>query len=215
MPENYIVKQGDCISSIAFNAGFFPETLWDHPNNRQLKESRKNGNVLQEGDTVFIPDKRTKEESRTTNEVYKFRLKNTPAQLRIQLMEFKKPLAGLPFSLKVGGKVVSEPGDRTDSQGFVTCKIPPDARDGTLIVVDGSKTFEYDLQLGQLDPINTVSGLKQRLHNLGYYDGPINDLADEELANAIAEYQEDLGLEPTGSLDEQAKQQLRSKHDLA
>ncbi|MFH1075402.1 MAG: hypothetical protein V1753_00935 [Pseudomonadota bacterium] len=54
MPD-YIVKQGDCIESIAFKHGLFWETVWNHPNNQQLKQERKNPNILLAGDKVFVP----------------------------------------------------------------------------------------------------------------------------------------------------------------
>ena len=72
MPINHQVKQGDCISSIAFENGFFPDTIWNHPSNAELKKKREDPHVLLPGDMVFIPDKRPKEVSEPTNQVHKF-----------------------------------------------------------------------------------------------------------------------------------------------
>ncbi|MEY2429487.1 MAG: hypothetical protein QOJ40_2372, partial [Verrucomicrobiota bacterium] len=49
MPEDYKVKDGDCLSSIAFSKGFFWETLWNHGDNSALKSKRKDPNVLSPG----------------------------------------------------------------------------------------------------------------------------------------------------------------------
>lgn len=214
MAENYQVKQGDCISSIAFEKGFFPDTIWDHANNADLKNLRKNENALMPGDLVHIPDKRPKEASEPTNSVHKFRLKNAPAQLRIQFLKDDKPQSGLPFTLIVDGKQLSKPGDRTDSRGFVTVSIPPNSKTGTLELLDGENATEYQLQLGHLNPADETSGVKHRLSNLGFYDGPLDNSIDDEFKSALRDYQEHSGITVSGELDQKTRDQLRQKHDL-
>lgn len=40
MPFQHQVGPGDCIVSIAYDNGFHPDTLWDHPENAELKALR-------------------------------------------------------------------------------------------------------------------------------------------------------------------------------
>lgn len=91
MAEDYTVEQGDCISSIAFEHGFFWETLWNDSSNADLKSKRKDPNVLMEGDIVHIPDLRLKKESGATEQKHKFKLKGVPAKLKLKLMRPKPP----------------------------------------------------------------------------------------------------------------------------
>ena len=43
----HTIQDGDCISSVAMRHGFFPGTLWNHPDNMELKKLRRDPNVLQ------------------------------------------------------------------------------------------------------------------------------------------------------------------------
>ena len=58
MARYYTVRQGDYLSKISSENGFFDHTIiWNHPNNAELKEKRQNPSVLYPGDQLFIPDK--------------------------------------------------------------------------------------------------------------------------------------------------------------
>ena len=54
--KEYQAREGDCISSIAYENGLFPNTLWNHPDNAELKRNRKDMNLLEVGDVVKIPE---------------------------------------------------------------------------------------------------------------------------------------------------------------
>lgn len=51
---NHLVKQGECLSSIAAQYRFAWEQLWNLPQNRELRLKRKNPNILFPGDGRFL-----------------------------------------------------------------------------------------------------------------------------------------------------------------
>ncbi len=213
MAINYTVQQGDCISSIAFEHGFFPETIWDHPSNATLKAKRKDPNILMPGDVVHVPDKRVKELNESTNQVHKYKYKGVPAKFRIQIMDDNQPRANIPYTLSIDGKIVSNPGERTTSTGMVICSISPDAREGLLVVGEGEEMVEYRLTMGHLNPVGEISGVKQRLRNLGLYSGVIDSNLTDETKDSLRAFQALQKLETTGEPDQATLDKLRNLHD--
>lgn len=206
MPINYQVKQGDCISSIAFENGFFADTIWNHPSNAELKEKREDPNVLMPGDIVFVPDKRQKEVSEATNQVYKFRLKNVPAKLNLLVRYYNEPMKKEPYTLDIDGKKFE---GQTDSEGKISISIPPDAKKGKLIVGGEDQQVEYNLDLGRLDPIDEIKGFKKRLQNLGYEVGEMNDEISEEFQNAVSLFETENELDRSGEINETNQNKLK------
>lgn len=203
MAINYQVKQGDCIFSIAFEQGFFADTIWNHPNNAELKAEREDPNVLLPGDSVFVPDKRLKEVSEPTNQVHKFRCKNTPKVFRIQIVRLGIPVKDMDYTLDIDG--VEKEG-KTDGEGWIKPEsIKPNAKVAKLSLADGSK---YEFNLGHLDPIDEVAGIQGRLHGLSYYDGAINGKFDDKTKKALEVFQRSNKLEVTGEADDQTKNLL-------
>ena len=206
MPE-YKVMQGDCISSIAADSGFLWSTLWNHPDNAQLKNQRKDPNALLQGDVVVIPDKTIKEESRADGAKYKFKKKGSPAKIKIRILEDDQPRKNTPYRLQVDG--IWLPQGTTDGDGFVKAKIPANAQSGELRVGNGADQQIYFLALGTLDPFDTDSGAEDRLLGLGY---ALNPDDDDPLASALKAFQEKENLDVTGQLDDATKSKLQERY---
>ena len=62
------VQEGECILSIAEAAGLFWETLWNHPDNADLKRERGSPHLLRPGDRLTVPELTKKSESCATEE---------------------------------------------------------------------------------------------------------------------------------------------------
>jgi hypothetical protein len=120
----------------------------------------------------------------------------------MKILRDDQPRANLPYRLVIDGKL--ETGN-TDSAGLVEMTIPPDAREGELIVGKPGDEEIYHFQLGGVDPIDTEEGVRGRLRDLGYDD----TLPMEEL---LKEFQSKEKLSPaSGSLDEATKAKLKAK----
>lgn len=206
----YNVSSGDCIASIAYEHGHFPDTIWEHAQNATLKDTRKNPNVLFPSDRVFVPDLEEGPVLCATAQMHKFVRKAVPAKLRVQLVFNGKPRANIPFTLTVDGTPID---GTTDGQGWVDVGIPPDAKRGVLkLRPPGAEEEVFHLQLGTLDPTDTVEGQKGRLRNLAFFQGEIDDRITPEFTNALRAFQKANGLEVTGEADAETRSRLKEKH---
>lgn len=213
----YQAKQGDCFSSLAKQFGFVDyRTIFDHPQNADLKSLRQNPNILYPGDQVFIPDNNPKQISRPVDQKHRFKRKFKPAKLRVRLENDKhEAYANIRYRLTIDGK---QKEGRTTSDGMVDEIISPEAEQGTLDVwfqesagEDGKHTIQ--LQLGDLDPVSEIRGIQARLNNLGFDCGSESGVMDEGTELALEDFQRQHNLEVTGRPDEATRAQLRQLHD--
>lgn len=204
---DYVVQQGDCIESIAQDFGFFWETLWNYSENRELKQKRRDPNVLMQGDRVQIPEKRLGEESGATEQRHSFKLKGIPAQLRLKFFKDGKPRNNEPYILWIDG--ASEEG-QTDSDGMVIHPVMPNAIEARLRLGDDSQ--DYIILLGHLDPVESPDGLRTRLRNLGYYSGEESGPVGPETKAALRLFQAEHDLPVNGETNRETLDEVVSAH---
>jgi len=203
---DYIVKQGDCLSSIAAKYGLFWEKIWNHPKNAQLREKRKDPYILYPGDVIFIPQKEDKEVAAATGQKHRFRRKGIPEKLELILCLEGEPRRNEDYELQIDGKLIR---GKTDGQGKVSISIPPGARQGKLILIKTGE--EFNLDLGHLDPITEITGVQARLANLGF-DVEVSGKWDERSKEALRQFQKSNNLNPTGEIDETTRNKLKEVH---
>lgn len=204
--ETYTIGPCEHLAAIAEKHGFRSlSTIWDHPNNAELKQQRKTPHVLRSGDQVFIPKRCEGSASCETGSFHQFTLKGEPLKLRIKLVSVTgDPWASLACTLTVDAVDTQV---ATDGDGLVEIVIPPRTQSATLQAGD----VRYDLKVGGLDPIDSSTGLHARLRNLGYdLDSADDDCGvdEEQLRFALELFQHDNHLPITGEADDETQRML-------
>lgn len=206
----YKVAQGECLSSIAAREGFIWETIWEHSNNSELKRRLQDPNILKPGDTLWIPPKTLKKVNRPTEAEHRFVKRGVPTVLRLRLLDNDRPRSSLEYLLNVDGHHIR---GVTDADGRIEHRIPPTARHGELKLLgtDGAVVETYQLQLGHLNPTNDLTGVQQRLRNLGFRCELTGEW-DEQTKSAVAEFRQKNNLPESDELDDETRRRLKEDH---
>jgi hypothetical protein len=207
MGTAYTVQDGDTLVTIAHAHGFRDwAPIWNHADNATLRAERRNPMVLAPGDTVMIPDKQTLSATCETNKKHRFVVKALTAHFKFNVRDSEgQPVAAAPYTLVVGEKTFE---GSTGDGGVIEHEVPHDARTARLTVeIDGAEVA-WTLDVGGLQPIGTVDGVKARLNNLGYAVGAIDDQLDDKAQAAIKHFQLDHGLPTTGDLDDATRKAI-------
>lgn len=204
---DYVVRQGDCMASIAIGTGHFWETIWNFPANADLQRVRVDPYILLPGDRVTIPELTRKEESIAAEQRHRFKRRGCPEKLIVTFREENEPRANQRYVLRIDGKEME---GTTDPSGRVEVLIPPNAKDGKVEFPDSGDV--YDLDLGHLDPITELTGVQGRLRNLGFYEGEIDGRESEALTQAIRAFQVKHDVDPTGELNDETRDLLRDEY---
>jgi N-acetylmuramoyl-L-alanine amidase len=243
MGTSYVVQQGDCIASLAYERGLLLDTIWNHPRNRALKTKRKDPYILKPGDVVYIPDIDPKKLDCATRKRHRFKLKGVPAKFKLRLVEEAakesppgsrsdvaqgeldhavytesdappiyetRPRANVQYILQIDGKNIR---GVTGDDGSIERTIPPNSRAGTLILEPGTPSeVRMRIRFGSLNPMDEVSGVKQRLANLGIDCGEQSDETDGVFKEAVSLFQERNDLQTTGNPSAETRGKLRDVH---
>ncbi len=210
----HLVKQGECLSSIAEHYDLPWKTIYNHAQNAALRERRPNPNVLFPGDEIFVPEPAPRDEQAPTDNVHKFVKQTDPTMLRLVLKDHKdQPLSSKKYKLVVAG---DEKEGYLPGNGLLEQPIPGNAATGEITVwlnEDPELTLIWSLRLGGLDPINQISGVQGRLNNLGFFCGSVDGIAGPKTRRAIRAFQQASGLQVTGEIDAALRTALESAHD--
>jgi hypothetical protein len=210
--KTHIVRQGECLLTIAERCGVPWKKIWTAPENAKLKQKGRDPNILLPGDELKIPEKEVKEERGAIEQRHRFRTTGKTRYLKIVMQDPQgNPLAHRPYILQIDGLYLENSGGstlETDADGVIECCIPASATEGKLFI-DGDT---WVLNLSYLDPVETTEGLQARLNNLNYQLGPVDGIEGLRTREAIRNFQRDNDLVIDGVYGPKTQEKLRQVH---
>lgn len=215
----HIVKQGECLSSIARHYGLPSwRTIYDHPNNAGFRAKRPDPNLIYPGDQLFIPGLEPREENASTDKRTTFRTTREGVRLAIRVHDEEgNAVANAKFRILAIDTQTEHTGS-TNVEGIAEAPIPDDAEHAQLEVwpqgQDNAECWRWDILIGHLDPLDTVSGHQARLNNLGYDSGDVDGIKGPITEAAIKAFQTDEALEPDGIVGPKTTNAFRDTHGV-
>jgi len=202
------VKQGETLIGLAVANGIATwKEILDHPENAALKTKRSDPGILKEGDQVFIPNREMRHEAAAVDAKHPFTVSRRKAWIRLALKDAAGAALAGTYALTVGS--ITSAGS-IPAGGILEQAVPVTASSGSLkIVTADGQSEEWELRIGHMDPLDEESGVTARLQNLGFFR------ADGELAAAVSAFQERVGLDVTGVIDDAFRGKLKSYYDPA
>ena len=211
--QPYVVRQGDYLAKLAFVHGFDAEEVWNDAKNEEIRGRRPDHNILAPGDIVYLPVKKKEGlpiVKGTTNK-YSARVPKVDVNLVFKNAD-GTPLSEEPYEIR-GAPPASDP-LATDADGHLTIQVPVTVRE--VCIVFPERHFSYTARIGDLDPSNEMSGVAQRLRNLGHLarDASSPEMAADDVRAAIAAFQAETGASSTGALDAETQSALFEIHGI-
>jgi hypothetical protein len=160
--QPYVIRQGDYLASLAYQFGFDADTVWNDPSNAALRKLRPNPSLLWPTDILYIPSP------------------TPPAMKNLQTGTTNSfvadaPTVSITIAFSDGGfasqacsiqELPQLTGLTTDASGTLTFSAPVTLDTATIAFSGIGATYVF--KIGHLDPIETLSGVFQRLQNLGF-----------------------------------------------
>jgi hypothetical protein len=165
--QPYVIRQGDYLLQLANALGFDQTSIWQDDKNSDLSQSRRpGGNILCPGDVLYVPDPPLAPPDGaslnvgTTNSF----VSNAPLTT-INIKFTDDDLASQPCTIAELDQLTNL---ATDGSGLLTFQAPVTLTTATITFTAVNQTCSC--LIGHLDPVDTLTGVYQRLQNLGYID---------------------------------------------
>jgi hypothetical protein len=217
MGKSHRVQQGEDVPSLAARFGLGRwQTIWDDPNNADLKKLRENPSLLLPGDRIYIPDPVAATANVSTGGKHQFKRKKEGLKLCLVMKDREgEPIAGRPYQIYLDDEVFAE--GETDSTGKIEKDLRVETEQLMLHFYPDADlpelAFKWRLKMGVLDPVDEIQGVQGRLNNLGFLCGRADGRIKERTRSALQAFQKSVDLEESGEIDDATCEKLLAAHD--
>jgi hypothetical protein len=137
---------------------------------------------------LYIPDLDRRVETGDTNQRHRFVRKNEKVTLRVKVLDLKnKPRQSVCFL-----KTRNDTTMMQQENDIYVSEITISSHDATLSFPaspENERLLNINIAIGNLDPIDTPTGQRDRLNNLGYYAGFSQTFNEKQFKWAVEEFQ--------------------------
>jgi len=213
MTQQHTVAQGETLLRIAKQYGYqTSKALYNHPSNAEFKALRPDPNLIYPGDKITIPPKKEKFIPLRTNSINSFVVQNEKEYFRLQVSyDDGDDVAGKRVVLNIGSQTIDTV---LQSDGLIEVELDNnDALTGTvdLYLNEGetTPTKSFAVQIGNLDPIETLSGVQGRCNMLGFDCGTVDGVMGKKTRIGVKEFQYEHDLDIDGIPGPKTKAKLQ------
>jgi hypothetical protein len=196
MIKTHVVRAGEHLATIAHGAGLDPDVVWRHPKNKELRDKRKDPNILCEGDILVLPLEDDKPLQLNVGGENRFSAIVPEIETHLRFADARGPFAGEAYVVEGLDEPIK---GTTDGEGKLTILAPVTAKVAKVRFEKRGLTFSA--LLGEMDPITEPSGVQLRLALLGYFMGPASGEVDDATVEALRAFQTAKGLTQNGAMD--------------
>ncbi len=167
--QPYVIRQGDYLLSLAYRFGFDVDTVWNDPKNAQLRQLRSSPSILWPTDVLYIPDQNVPPAMQTVTTGTTNTFVTDVPTLSVTQQFVGSEATTYSSRAYIVQELDQLTGLTTDEKGIATFQAPVTLDAATVQFTDTGESWV--LHIGHLDPINTLSGIFQRLQHLNYVAG--------------------------------------------
>jgi len=213
MTQQHTVAQGETLLRIAKQYGYqTSKALYNHPSNAEFKALRPDPNLIYPGDKITIPQKKEKFIPLRTNSINSFVVQNEKEYFRLQVSyDDGDDVAGKRVVLNIGSQTIDTV---LQSDGLIEVELNNnDALTGTIDLYlnegETTPTKSFNVQIGNLDPIDTLSGVQGRCNMLGFNCGTVDGVMGKKTRIGVKEFQYEHNLDIDGIPGPKTKAKLQ------
>lgn len=213
MVQQHTVAQGETLLRIARQYGFrTSKSLYQHPINADFRTLRPDPNLIFPGDIIKIPQKTEKFMPLKTGSKNTFVVRDEKEYFRLKVAyDDGDDITGKRVVLNIGSQAIDTV---LQSDGLIEVELNNnDALTGNVDLYlkagDTTPTKSFAVQIGNLDPIDTLSGVQGRCNMLGFNCGKVDGVMGEKTRIGVKEFQYEHELDVDGIPGPKTKAKLQ------